>query len=115
MAPPRFPPRVEATLYSVAQEAVRNAMRHATARHISIAVHQDGHHATLEIRDDGRGFDVAETERNQPRWGILSMRERMALINGTLEIRSDRTRGTTVSATVPLTAESDVTLSTEKP
>jgi signal transduction histidine kinase len=59
---------------------------------------------TLEIHDDGHGFDLAEANRRRTGMGLLSMRERVALIDGSLEIKTAPSNGTTISATIPLGA-----------
>jgi signal transduction histidine kinase len=98
----RLPANVEAVLYRVAQEAVRNATRHASPRRIRISLFQSRPSVTLEVHDDGSGFDLAEAERRRSGIGLLSMKERVALIDGTLEIKTAPGSGTTISATVPL-------------
>lgn len=98
----RLPPTAEAALYRVAEEAVRNAARHASARRIQIAVFVERPSVTLEVHDDGIGFDLAAAERRREGSGLWSMRERMALIDGSLAIKTATGGGTTVSASVPL-------------
>jgi signal transduction histidine kinase len=98
----RLPPRVEAAFYSVAHEAVQNAIRHGAASRIRVELHRTPQTATLAIHDDGRGFDAVTTDGESGTGGILAMRERMALLDGALEIQSSRGAGTTVRATVPM-------------
>lgn len=98
----RLPRDIEAALYRVAQEAVRNATRHAAPKHIHIVLSADSSTATLEIRDDGAGFDLAEVERRHAGLGLMSMRERVALLEGWLEIKASKGGGTTVTANVPV-------------
>ena len=98
----RIPPVVEAALYRVAQESLLNATKHAAPRQVRIALRDERGLAILEVSDDGAGFDVAEAESRRPGMGIFSMRERVALVNGRLEIDSAPGRGTRVTATVPL-------------
>jgi signal transduction histidine kinase len=101
-----LPAGVASVLYRVAQEAVRNAILHASAHRIRIVLHRDEAAATLEVYDDGVGFDVDAFERKdpEPRGGLLSLRERVALVDGAFEIKSAAQGGTTIVATVPLTA-----------
>ena len=73
----RLPANVEAVLYRVAQEAVRNATRHASPRRIRISLFRSRPSVTLEVHDDGSGFDLAEAERRRRGMGLLSMRERV--------------------------------------
>ena len=100
---PPIPPSVAAALYRVAQEALRNAGRHAEARRVDVRLRREGTVAVLEVQDDGAGFNVALAEERRPGMGLFSMRERMGLVNGRLEVRSEPRRGTRVVATVPLT------------
>jgi len=99
-----IPPPVAAVLYRVAQEAVRNAVRHATPRRVRVVLHQSNGSATLEVLDDGRGFDLREAEKRRPGMGLLSMRERVSLLDGELAIRTAPGDGTAISATVPILA-----------
>jgi signal transduction histidine kinase len=100
----RLSPSVESVLYRVAQEAVRNATRHAAPRHVWLTLHADDASARLEVHDDGRGFDLAAVDAKGTAggMGLLSMRERVALVDGTLEIKTAPKNGTTVVATIPL-------------
>ena len=99
-----IPHPVAATLYRVAQEAVRNAVRHAAPHRVRVVLHQMNGAATLEILDDGKGFDLQEAERRRPGMGLLSMRERVSLVDGELSIRTAPGDGTAISATVPTAA-----------
>ena len=98
----RLPPTTAAVLYRVAQEGVSNALRHGTPRTIDISASVDDHAAVLEITDDGTGFDVAEAQRRRPGMGLFSMRERVALVDGDLELVSRPGLGTRILVTVPL-------------
>jgi len=95
------PHPVAAALYRVAQEAVRNAVRHAAPRRVRVVLYQENGSATLEVLDDGKGFDLQEAERRRPGMGLLSMRERVSLVDGELAIRTAPGGGTAISATVP--------------
>ncbi len=101
-----MPANVAGVLYRVAQEAVRNAVRHAAPRHVRIGLLRTRATATLEVTDDGCGFDLAAAERRRTGMGLLSMRERAALIDGTLDIKTADGDGTTVVAVVPLAHDS---------
>ena len=91
------------SLFRVAQEALRNALRHAQAQRIGVGLRVDGGSAELRVQDDGQGFDP-QAERARASLGLASMRERMALLGGRLEIRSRPGQGTCVTAWAPLGA-----------
>jgi signal transduction histidine kinase len=96
----RLPPELETTLYRVVQEALSNVVKHAAAQHVSIVLSQRGSSVAATIDDDGAGFDEAEGRPDA--LGLTGMRERLALVGGTLEIESTPGRGTTVAAQVPV-------------
>ena len=104
----RLPTEVEITLYRVAQEALNNVRKHARTTAARVALTQRGRKAVhLEVRDEGRGFDpsaVSGEEGPVERMGLSSMRERVALLGGKLEIRSKPGAGTSLVAEVPLPA-----------
>jgi two-component system NarL family sensor kinase len=85
-----LPEGVKTALFRVAQEALNNAARHAQARHVSIALHfEPGDRLSLEITDDGRGFDVEAAQAGADQGlGLRSMRERAAALGARLEIDS---------------------------
>lgn len=99
---PAIPAPLASVLYRVAQEALRNATRHASASRVEIFLRRPPGKATLEVTDDGRGFDVRRAEERRPGMGLFSMRERVGLVNGALTVESTPGRGTQVVATVPL-------------
>jgi len=87
-------------LFRVAQEALRNVGRHARARRIEVDLASRQGGIEMTVRDDGVGFDPAET-RQRPGLGQVSMRERLHLIGGRLSVESALGRGTTVRAWAP--------------
>ena len=95
-------PDVEATLYRVAQEALSNAVRHGDPTAVRLRFETEDGVAALEITDDGAGFDAGAAARNGDGLGIFSMRERLALVNGVLELVSQPGKGTRLRASVPL-------------
>jgi signal transduction histidine kinase len=98
-----LPQAVAAVLYRVAQEAASNAVTHGGARTIQISIRRGDDTVSLVVADDGSGFDVDDALRRRPGMGLFTMRERVSLVDGTFEIRSDA-KGTTVAATIPLAA-----------
>jgi signal transduction histidine kinase len=91
-------------LFRVAQEALRNAARHSHARTLGILVRGLDDGLELTVFDDGIGFDPA-LQRDHASLGLASMRERLLLLDGKLDIDSSPGRGTTILAWVPLKKE----------
>lgn len=87
-------------LFRVAQEALRNALRHAQPKHVRVELRAEDGGTRVSVVDDGTGFDP-DAPRDHASLGLASMRERVALLGGRLEVRSRRGQGTTVSAWVP--------------
>ena len=95
----RLPSDVETTLYRITQEALTNVVKHAQAEHVSIVLtRRDGSVSAL-IEDDGRGFGTGDKSSGL---GLLGMRERIALVDGRLEVESTPGSGTTLSIEVPV-------------
>jgi two-component system sensor histidine kinase UhpB len=98
----RLPEKVELVLYRICQEALTNAGKHARASCISVDLACAGNSIRLTVRDDGRGFALGEHRHNPSDGiGLYGMRERAALVGGTLDIDSRPGAGTTVTAEVP--------------
>jgi PAS domain S-box-containing protein len=87
-------------LFRVAQEALTNVIRHAGARAVSVVLRHMDDGLLLAVRDDGAGFDP-ESPRRVRSLGLASMRERVQLVNGTLDIESAPGRGTTIVVWAP--------------
>ena len=96
------PQAVGSVLYRVAQEAVRNSVAHSGARRVDISIDRTPELVSLVVTDDGHGFNVDEAIRRRPGMGLFTMRERVSLVDGTFEVRSDE-RGSTIAAAIPLT------------
>lgn len=98
----RLPPDVESNLYRIAQEALNNCAKHAKCTQASIILERRDHHVILIIEDNGAGFAILKESKSADKMGLLSMRERASLINGTFDIESTPTKGTTVFVRVHL-------------
>jgi PAS domain S-box-containing protein len=96
----RLPDATETALYRVVQEALTNVLKHAKARRVSVVLQCSLGHASVVIEDNGVGFEV-ESLADKGRLGLLGMRERLALVSGTLTIESKTGGGTTVIARIP--------------
>jgi signal transduction histidine kinase len=93
----RHPPEIEVTLYRIIQEALNNAVKHAGGEHVEVKVAEDRDVLRIRVSDDGRGFDPAAATSG---FGLTGMRERVALLGGSLEIASSES-GTTLTAMLP--------------
>jgi signal transduction histidine kinase len=105
----RLPAEAETALFRIGQEAINNAARHAHASAVLLAVTFEDSRITLEMDDNGEGFNLAamgESTAGRPGWGLMGMQERATLLGGTLEIVSEPGSGTHVKASIPLEGES---------
>ena len=100
LADERLPEEVETALYRIVQESLTNVVKHARARRVSILLARKNSAVKAVVEDDGQGFDPAEQADDG--FGLVGMRERLALLGGRLEIESGRGGGTTVAAEVPV-------------
>lgn len=98
----RLQPEVETALFRIAQEAVTNVVRHAEAGEARVVLTFEPDLLSLEVSDDGIGFDEATTNVAPTSLGLIGMRERAHLAGGVLVVRSHPGEGTRVSVTVPL-------------
>lgn len=95
---------LETTIYRIAQEALTNIVRHARANKVNIVLERTDDRLILIVEDDGCGFDVNAVMKNaetEHRLGLLGMKERVALVGGSLSIESDPDRGTTLYVRIP--------------
>jgi signal transduction histidine kinase len=95
----RYPQHVEAATWFIVSEALTNAVKHARARRVLVALSQPDGHLAVEVRDDGCGFDPAAVRG----LGLAGLADRVSIVNGALRIDSKPGRGTTLHAEVPLT------------
>ena len=101
----RFQSQVETVLFRVAQEAITNIAKHSQAENVIINLELQDSFITLEIEDDGSGFDLASissTKSSSRGLGLLGMKERVLLLDGELEVESQPGAGTRVVVRVPL-------------
>ena len=95
----RYPPEIESAVYFCCAEALQNVAKHAfNARSASISLAANGT-LDFEVRDNGEGFAEEETRTGA---GFTNMRDRLAVVGGTLEVQSRPGAGTSVRGTVPL-------------
>jgi len=100
LADERLPEEVETALYRIVQESLTNVVKHARARRVSILLARQNGAVKAVVEDDGRGFDPAG--ESDDGFGLVGMRERLALLGGRLEVESGRDGGTTIAAEVPV-------------
>lgn len=94
---------VQSVLYRISQEAINNALKHADPSEISVLIVSHNHYITLEIMDDGNGFDVPKHQHfNGHSLGLMNMNERVKTLNGALNITSKKNEGTTVKVKLPV-------------
>ncbi|MCC6766537.1 MAG: PAS domain S-box protein [Deltaproteobacteria bacterium] len=97
---PRLGDDVEVAVYRIVQEAITNALRHANAHEIVVTLAAAEGVLTVEIRDDGGGFEPQTRQRDA--LGLVSMEERALAIGGRMQVVSAPGRGTTILVTCPL-------------
>lgn len=111
----RYPIEIETTCFRIAQEAISNALRHSRAMNLRVSLSQCGGELTLQVTDDGDGFDPDEMGKlamQGKSMGLLSMEERAKLSGGVLSIASKPGNGTTLCVRIPLV---EITQSGEAP
>jgi signal transduction histidine kinase len=114
----RLPGKAESTIFTIIQEAVNNALKHAEAKSIWIRLAERDRTLVVIVEDDGVGFDMATVEGSygsRGSLGLLNMRERAEMVDGMLTIRSMQGFGTTVTLRVPITDAPDPQTPTDAP
>lgn len=107
--PVRLPAATESAVYRIVQEALTNVLKHARAATVSVSVEHRSKEIQVIIEDDGVGFDpeaVGQPLQNvplaKPRLGLSGIRERLALLGGTLTLESSAGVGTTLFVRIPV-------------
>ena len=104
----RFPAEVEVTLFRIAQGAVGSILEHAEAKNVSIKLKCDTKECVLEVKDDGKGFDVSKLTRVEPDGrgaGLFIMRERSNMLGGAGYVESVPGQGTSIIIKVPISMD----------
>jgi two-component system sensor histidine kinase UhpB len=94
-------------LFRIAQEALRNTARHAHARHVTLSLTRGVRCLSMSVTDDGAGFDVGALRNSGGGLGLVSIEERVRLMQGRVVIRSERDGGTVVDVCVPTPGEGE--------
>ncbi|MGD2057443.1 MAG: GAF domain-containing sensor histidine kinase [Anaerolineales bacterium] len=95
----------QGVIFYIAEEAVNNARKHAQASHVWLRLWETDDECILQVEDDGVGFNVGAVDANYEQlgsMGMVTMRERADLVDGTLRVESSEGEGTCVTLTVPL-------------
>jgi signal transduction histidine kinase len=93
-------------IYRIVQEAVNNVAKHAEAKHVTLTVKEGNGNVVIQIKDDGKGFDIIEsqtkhiTERGM---GLAAIHERARMLGGTIEISSKENEGSHITLAIPIT------------
>jgi signal transduction histidine kinase len=101
----RLPTEVEVTLFRIAQGTIGNILEHAEAKNVSIRLECNASECVLDVKDDGKGFDVSKITRVDKGGrgaGVFTMKERARLIGGRCSIKSRPGKGTRIVVKVPL-------------
>jgi signal transduction histidine kinase len=96
---------VETACFRIVQEAITNIIRHSRAKKVNVEIMQPEKELLLLVRDDGIGFDVDEAQKRSAQglsMGLLGIRERVALLEGEIEIESVSSYGTEIRVRFPL-------------
>jgi signal transduction histidine kinase len=91
-----------AVLYRVAQDAIQNAKRHSNARSTQIILGATSHDISMQVVDNGVGFDVTEARARRPGMGLFTMSERVGLVHGEFAVESAPGKGTKVRVRIPV-------------
>src|SRR3954469_13526813 len=103
---------LETAVYRLVQEALNNVSKHSLARRADLTVRTAPGAIEIEVRDDGVGFEPGLVREG---FGLVGMRERAALLGGTLDVESTRGSGTRVRAEIPLLTRADDDLPEKAP
>ena len=110
IADERLSLEVESAVYRIVQEALTNVGRHSAANRASVVVERRDGHVVAIVEDDGKGFDVSDVEEQgatpqgdgSTMLGLLGVRERAALLGGSVEMESTSGKGTTLFVRIPI-------------
>jgi signal transduction histidine kinase len=94
----RHHPELESTVYRLVQETLNNVVKHSAATRVEVTIVEDDTALEVTVRDDGRGFDPEEPADG---FGLVGMRDRVALLGGSLTIDAARGKGSTVRVVLP--------------
>ena len=99
----RMPMNYETAIFRLVQESVNNAIKHGSAKEIRVNFEWLKENVNISIKDNGTGFDMALTKQNS--FGIVGMKERIDLLDGTMDIQSEIGQGTRIMFIIPIKKE----------
>lgn len=99
----RMPMNYETAIFRLVQESVNNAIKHGSAKEIRVNFEWLKENVNISIKDNGTGFDMALTKQNS--FGIVGMKERIDLLDGTIDIQSEIGQGTRIMFIIPIKKE----------
>lgn len=101
--PPKLQPALEIALFRLIQEALANAYKHAAATAITVKLEFTSQWAIAVIRDNGKGFEPSLlAQKQKSHYGLLNMQERVELLEGSFELKSEPGKGTEIRVRIPL-------------
>jgi PAS domain S-box-containing protein len=101
--PSGIPPEISLCLFRIMQEGLQNALKHSGVKFFEVELHGSPAEIRLTVRDSGVGYEP-ELAKDTPGLGLMSMRERVRLVKGTISITSKPQSGTEINVRVPLQA-----------
>jgi len=104
----KLPAETRNHLLKISSEGLNNIARHAGASQAWVRLYQTGEMLTLEIEDDGKGFNPVNENSNLGHYGLIGIQERVALLKGRMSIDSQLKEGTCLTVEIPLPQEGDV-------
>lgn len=103
--PVKLSREVEAVLYQVASEGLSNAIRHGKPTRVTLSLIPDGDRITLQVVDNGDGFDMGKMARGGDGFGLFAAQERASLVDGSFTVDSAPGNGTRVTVSIPLAGD----------
>lgn len=98
----RLPGQIEVAIFRIVQEALTNVAKHAHATHAQVSLDVNGDVIGVNVEDDGSGFNADDSKLNNPKFrGIATMRQRVEMFGGHLNIESSPGKGTRISTNLP--------------
>ena len=103
----RLAPDIESVLYRLSQEALTNTLKHSKSNTFNLSIIKGYPNIIFLAIDNGKGFDPIEFDENKQTLGLLSMRERAAMLGGTFHLSSAKGKGTKIRIEIPVKESSD--------